>query len=189
MKQLEEMTLQELQKINNIHDLEEYFMILKEIQDNRISKKIVENLYGKPIETIYREVRKEEEKMRSHSFFPGDLVLVHPNIKEQKSKNFKTCDFSGAIISPGTLYVSYRPLLENLTTKESFVLKRTIHVEIGYIYNLPTAIDELESLEQNMILETPDQEINFNHLNNQMGGSLLLQKLKKERRRLTIKSQ
>lgn len=38
MKELEEMTLQELQKINNIHDLEEYFTILKEIQDNRISK-------------------------------------------------------------------------------------------------------------------------------------------------------
>ena len=182
MKELEEMTLQELQKINNIHDLEEYFMILKEIQDNRISKKIVESLYGKPIELIYREIRKEEEKMRSHSFFPGDLVLVYPNIKEQKSKNFKTCDFSGAIISPGTLYVSYRPLLENLTTKESFVLKRTIHVEIGYIYNLPTTIDELEYLEQNMILETPDPEIDFNHLNNQMGGCLLLQKLKKERR-------
>ena len=182
MKELEEMTLQELKKINNIHDLEEYFMILKEIQDNRISKKIVESLYGKPIELIYREIRKEEEKMRSHSFFPGDLVLVYPNIKEQKSKSFQTCDFSGAIISPGTLYVSYRPLLENLTTKESFVLKRTIHVEIGYMYNLPTAIDELESLEQNMILETPDSEIDFNHLNNQMGGCLLLQKLKKERR-------
>ena len=40
MKELEEMTLQELQKINNIHDLEEYFTILKEIQDNRISKKL-----------------------------------------------------------------------------------------------------------------------------------------------------
>ena len=33
-----------------------------------------------------------------------------------------------------------------------------------------------------MILETPDSEIDFNHLNNQMGGCLLLQKLKKERR-------
>lgn len=63
------------------------------------------------------------------------------------------------------------------------MLKRTIHVEIGYMYNLPTAIDELESLEQNMILETPDSEIDFNHLNNQMGGCLLLQKLKKERRK------
>lgn len=61
-------------------------MILKEIQDNRISKKIVESLYGKPIELIYREIRKEEEKMRSHSFFPGDLVLVYPNIKEKKQK-------------------------------------------------------------------------------------------------------
>ena len=62
------------------------------------------------------------------------------------------------------------------------MLKRTIHVETGYIYNLPTTIDELEYLEQNMMLETPDSEIDFNHLNNQMGGCLLLQKLKKERR-------
>ena len=54
MKELEEMTLQELQKINNIHDLEEYFTILKEIQDNRISKKIVESLYGKQVSMNFR---------------------------------------------------------------------------------------------------------------------------------------
>ena len=34
-----------------------------------------------------------------------------------------------------------------------------------------------------MILETPNQEIDFNHLNIQMGGRFQLKKLKKERRR------
>ena len=96
--------------------------------------------------------------------------------------------FPGWPIHPGSLYISYRPLLENITTNEKFVLERTIHVETGYLYNLPRRIDELEALEQDMILETPGQEIDFNHFNNQMGGRLPLKKLKKERRKFYDKN-
>lgn len=181
MKELEEMTQAELEKLENHEYIKQYFTIINQLKDNRISKRLLEELHGESIATIYQELMCEEEKYRSHSLFPGDLVLIYPNIKEQKSKSFKTCDFSGAIIHPGSLYVSYRPLLDNITTNERFVLAKTIHVEAGYVYDLPTKIDELEALEQNMKLEIPNQEIDFNHLNNQMGGYFPLQKLKKGR--------
>lgn len=181
MKELEEMTQAELEMLENPEYLKQYFTMVNQFKDNGISKRVVEELHGESIATIYQKLMREEEKIRSHSLFPGDLVLVYPNIKEQRSKDFKICDFSGAIIHPGSLYVSYRPLLDNITTNEKFVLAKTIRVEVGYVYDLPTRIDELEALEQDMKSETSNQGIDFNHFNNQMGGYFPLHKLKKER--------
>lgn len=188
MKELEEMTLEELKEVGKEKDIEEYFNILRELQDNRLSKKVIENLKGEPIDKIYRELMKAEEEVRSHSLFPGSLVVVYPNIKEMRSKSFKICDFSGAVISPGSIYTSYRPLLDNMTTNERYILSRTIKVEIGYRNELPTNIHELEALEQNMFLETFNNGIDFNHFSIQMGGQITLQKLKKERRKVYAKN-
>ena len=188
MKELEEMTLEELKEVGKEKDIEEYFNILMELQDNRLSKKVIENLKGEPIDKIYRELMKAEEEVRSHSLFPGSLVVVYPNIKEMRSKSFKICDFSGAVISPGSIYASYRPLFENMTTNERYILSRTIKVEIGYRNELPTNIHELEALEQNMFLETFNNGIDFNHFSIQMGGQITLQKLKKERRKVYAKN-
>lgn len=188
MKELEEMTLEELKEVGKEKDIEEYFNILRELQDNRLSKKVIENLKGEPIDKIYRELMKASEEIRSHSLFPGSLVVVYPNIKEMRSKNFKICDFSGAVISPGSIYTSYRPLLDNMTTNERYILSRTIKVEIGYRNELPTNIHELEALEQNMFLETFNNGIDFNHFSIQMGGQITLQKLKKERRKVYAKN-
>ena len=188
MKELEEMTLEELKEVGKEKDIEEYFNILRELQDNRLSKKVIENLKGEPIDKIYRELMKAEEEVRSHSLFPGSLVVVYPNIKEMRSKTFKICDFSGAVISPGSIYTSYRPLLDNMTTNERYILSRTIKVEIGYRNELPTNIHELEALEQNMFLETFNNGIDFNHFSIQMGGQITLQKLKKESRKVYAKN-
>lgn len=188
MKELEEMTLEELKEVGKEKDIEEYFNILRELQDNRLSKKVIENLKGEPIDKIYRELMKASEEIRSHSLFPGSLVVVYPNIKEMRSKNFKICDFSGAVISPESIYASYRPLLDNMTTNERYILSRTIKVEIGYRNELPTNIHELEALEQNMFLETFNNGIDFNHFSIQMGGQITLQKLKKERRKVYAKN-
>ena len=188
MKELEEMTLEELKEVGKEKDIEEYFNILRELQDNRLSKKVIENLKGEPIDKIYRELMKASEEIRSHSLFPGSLVVVYPNIKEMRSKTFKICDFSGAVISPGSIYTSYRPLFDNMTTNERYILSRTIKVEIGYRNELPTNIHELEALEQNMFLETFNNGIDFNHFSIQMGGQITLQKLKKERRKVYAKN-
>lgn len=182
MQPIETMTLEELRRSDNTDWVEKYFLMLNEFKTDRIAKKILETLEGESIDKIYNEIEKESENYRSYTLFPGDLVLVYPSIKEQRSKIFRTCDFSGAVIHPGSLYVSYRPLLDNITKKEKFVLSRTIQVESGYIHNLPMEIGELEALEQSMKRQDENQEIDFNHLNSQMGGELCFQKLKGRRR-------
>lgn len=183
MKQLEEKTLEEIIFDNNPQELEEYYKELKGLKTNRITRSIVESLEGKPLEYIWEKVYTEEQKITSTLFFPDDLVLLYPNIKERHAKNFITCNFSGALIYPGSLYINYRPLVENITTKEKYVLKRTLKVEPGYIYDLPTTITELEELQNNILLESDDYSdgIDYSHLSQSIGGELVLQKLNRRR--------
>lgn len=181
MKFLEEMKLEELKNLNQEEYIYQYYEILKQLNKNRLDKQIIETLKGESINKIIQKLEQEEEQLRSYSFFPGNLIILYPNIKELHSKSYQTCDFSGGIIHPGSLYINYRPLLENLNTKEVYVLKKSLKVEVGYIDRLPNTIFELETLEQNMILETPDDEIDFNHLNHQLGGKIILQKLRKNK--------
>ena len=93
--------------------------------------------------------------------------MVYPRMKEQRAKKEITCDFSGGIIYPGSFYVSFRPLLKNIETGDAFVLKRTLKVETGYSYDLPT------KLEQN------EDGISYGHLSQRIGGALEFQKLKR----------
>ncbi len=182
MKDPEKMTLEELQKSHH-RFLNEYMQFISSMKNDRIGKKVIEDYYGYPLEKIAQEITEREEEIRSRLIFPGDLILFYPNITEQKSKVQRTCDFSGGIIHPGSLYIRYRPLLDNISRNEKYVLKHTICVESGYTYDLPTTISEFEELEQNMITEKLDSEIDFNHLNAQMGGAFYLTKLKARKRR------
>ena len=82
--------------------------------------------------TKYYKLLEYEQKNRSNYFFPNDLIAFYPNISEQRSRKEIICDFSGARISKGQLYISYRPLIENLDKKETYVLKRTIKCDTFY---------------------------------------------------------
>lgn len=177
MKFLENLTLEEIKLLENQRLLDEYHQVLKSLKTNRITKEIVDDLMGKSLITILTKIEQEEENYRSHEFFPGDLAILYPNVCEMRSRNYKTCDFSGAVIHPHSLYISYRPLIENITKKEVYVLKKTLHVEVGYAYNLPENIMQLESLNYNIEQQNEDNEINFSHLHQVTGGSITLQKL------------
>ena len=177
MKSLEELTLEEIELLDNQQLLYEYNQMINSLKTNRIAKEVVEDLNGESIVTILTKVKQEEESYRSYEFFPGDLVILYPKISEMRSRDYKTCDFSGAVIHPHSLYVSYRPLIENITKKEVYVLKKTLHVEVGYAYNLPENIMQLESLNFNIEHENDDDEINFSHLHQVTGGGITLQKL------------
>lgn len=183
MKALEEKTLEEILLANDPKEKEIYFQQLSNLSKNRISRQIVEQYKGDSINDIWQKVYEQESLMTSSSFFSGDIVILYPNIREYHSKSYITCDFSGAIIKPGSLYINYRPLIENLTTNNIYVLKRTIKVESGYFYDLPTTIQELETLELNIQLETPGDRtgIDYSHLSQCVGGSLILQKLKRRK--------
>ena len=100
-------------------------------------------------------------------------------MKEQRAKKEITCDFSGGIIYPGSFYVSFRPLLKNIETGDAFVLKRTLKVETGYSYDLPTTIQELENLAIKIKLEQNEDGISYGHLSQRIGGALEFQKLKR----------
>lgn len=167
MESIEQISIEELDKfcIDNQDLLQEYIKILDNLKTNRISKKIVE----------------AEAEITSNFLFPWDLVLVYPRIKEQRSRIYRTCDFSGGIITPGSFYISYNPLLENLSTDNYYILKRPLIVELGYLDRLPSNIGELEELEQRMINESEDKEIDFSHLNRVLGETLGLKKLAKRK--------
>lgn len=183
MELLENKTLEELLLGKNQEIIEQYYQELRNLSRNRIAKNIVKELFGYSLQDIWEKVAEEEQRAVSHSLFPNDLVLVYPSIKECRAKGIITCDFSGSLIHSGSLYVNYRPLIENITTNEAYVLKRTLKVESGYAHELPDTIVQLEELERKMQLGTNDDAtgINYSHLNQVTGGELYLQKLKRRK--------
>ncbi len=127
-------TLEEILSLNNKNLYETYHKELKNLKTNRIARQITERMYGKSINEIYEAILKEETINTSTDtdFFIGDIVLLHESIKEYHTKTGITCDFSANMIKRGGLYLNYRPILENLTTKKVYVLKRSIRVEPAY---------------------------------------------------------
>ena len=127
-------TLEEILSLNNKNLYETYHKELKNLKTNRIARQITERMYGKSINEIYEAILKEETINTSTDtdFFIGDIVLLHESIKEYHTKTGITCDFSANMIKRGGLYLNYRPILENLTAKKVYVLKRSIRVEPAY---------------------------------------------------------
>jgi len=141
---------------------------------------VVSTMLGHSLSKIYEEIISQEELHRSYHFFYGDFVILYGGIKEQKSKNIITCDFSGAIIYPKSSYIKFRPILENITKNEVYVLKRTLKVESGYQDKLPNNIQELETLQRNIRLENDSNDgIDYSHLSQRTGKELVLKKLRK----------
>lgn len=179
----ENMTLKELQSYNNKELIIKYESILKDILENDksrfIAKKVLEENKGASLIEIYQKLEEKEQEYESYILFPNSKIILYPSIKEVKSKSFITCDFSGALIYPGSYYLNYRPLLINLDATEKYVLKRTIKVETSYYEELPRNIAELEELWLNMTNETDNNNgIDYSHLNQVNGGSFCFQKLK-----------
>lgn len=142
--------------------------------------------YLRKLESIEEEKRYEILERfylenTSNYYFSGNLVAFYSYVREYYSKEDRTCDISTNVIKKGQLYISYRPLVENIETRETFVLKRTIRCEPIYHDLLPTNILEFENLnEQIMNYENyQNKEIYFDHLHYSQGGYLKLVKLKK----------
>lgn len=178
MKDLEEYTLKEIVDLNNSYLYNEYVDAINSLATNRISRRVIKSMFGESINRVFQEIVTEEEQHRSHSLFSDDLILLYPNIHEQKAQRKVICSFSGGIIYPGSFYLTYRPFLENITKNKSYILKKTIKVEVGYYDLLPKNIQELEWLQHNIQLETSSSDgINYSHLNQVLGGTIPLTKL------------
>lgn len=97
------MTLEEIIVSGNKKLLEDYYSALSSLKTSPLTKDLVDSLVVEPIERIWQEIFEEEQKYASEIFFPGDLAIMYPNIKERRAKKPITCDFSAGIIYPGSL--------------------------------------------------------------------------------------
>lgn len=140
--------LQELGNNRFLTNLLSYKIFNKQLQqiiENNVNHNLLVQ-YPISLKQIYKEYEDIYFKNTSLLFFPNQLVAFYPRIKLSKSKNEIRCHFNGLPIKKNELYLSYRPLLENLYTKESFVLENTIKVNLEYEESLPSSIQEFEYL-------------------------------------------
>lgn len=145
----------------------------------RVTKTVLEELSLYPEEKRFEILEQYYLENLSKYFFPGSLTAFYPKIDEHHTTRDIICDMSESIIKKGSLYVCYRPLIENLETNEVFVLKRTIKCESSYLSLLPNNIFEFEELNErikNYAYYTQNED--YSRLHYQQGGELVLQKLR-----------
>ena len=184
-KAFEEKSLRELE---NQASIENYKKVLESMKTDRISRELIERSYGYPINIIYSQIESARYKFMqensSEVLFPGETIVVYPGIRNQRAKKEITCDFSSGRIRPGSFYVSYRPMVKNINNGDTYVLKRTIKVENGYEWMLPTTIADLDALEVKLqVSDCYEYEdgVNYSHLSQRMGGELKFMKLKRRK--------
>ena len=183
IKQFENMTLKEINLLHNKQLTKQYNFELLKFGIDKHAKEIIQTLYGAPITEIAEAIEESILEYKSESLFPGSLIKVFPGITEAKAKKEYTCDFSGARINIGNLYVNYRPMLKNIANGEAYVLKKTMKLEPCYEYLLPTNIVELEELINKIdnYQYYEDEDIQYDHLYMKTGGGLAFKKLSRRK--------
>lgn len=183
IKQFEDLSLHEINLLHNKRLVSEYDYILNQYRTDKLANEVIQTLYGSPIVEIVEAIEENKLEYESHSIVPGSSILVFPGIKEVIAQKEYTCDFSGAIISIGSLYVNYRPMLKNIENGDAYILKRTMRLETGYEHCLPTNIVELEEFNDkiNNYQYYEDEDIQYDHLYIQTGGGLQFKKLNRRK--------
>ncbi len=166
--------------LSNLSNYQIYKNQLLQLIKNDIDYDLLHN-YPITLIQIFEEYEKICSKHTSRLMFPNQMVCVYSYIRIIKATKKIRCHFDGSTISENELYLSYRPLLDNLDTKERFVLEHTIKVNPIYENILPNNIQELEFLyEHYQNTDLPDQfDIYFDEFRSGYTFSLL--KLKKKR--------
>lgn len=156
---------------------------LSQLATDRVARKVIHKNSTASILTILAYLDEEYQRNTSEFYFPGDICCFYPKVVESRAINFRTCDISGAVIPPGGIYLSYRPLIDNLTKGKTFVLKRTIHTELGYSDFFPDTLYRFEYLA--MCLQNPyemiDSNYNYYELSKTLGENLSLLELPKKK--------
>ena len=172
IKTFENMTLKEINHLHNIYLVKKYNSELSKYRIDKRAIEVINSLYGESLNDIINAVEQAKLEYISSDLFPGSSIIVYPGIKEVHAAKDYVCDFSGAKISKGSLYINYRPMLRNITNGNTYVLKNTIRTELTYEYDLPTNIGELEDL-NNRIMNYEYQDnndIQYDHLYLKTGG-------------------
>lgn len=135
--------------IRRTHYLDEYNELLKMINSQNLNAYLLERC-SKSIMELEEKFCEINHNFESTYLFPGHIVLMWSSIKELKALKMHICNFSGALIYPGSYYLSYRLFLENLTTKTAYCLRKPIELEAGYESILPETLAQLDSFAYNL---------------------------------------
>lgn len=163
--------------------LEKYYGKLNELIVNRVARKCIEENRGKSIEMLDMIIEESLLLSTSQIFFPNDYIHFYKNITEIKANKHYTCALSNAPIYPGSEYCRYQPLLDNLTTKKTYVLSKPIIVETGYSYYLPATIHDFENFHEylsNTRLINNNYPFDFEDASVNIGEGFCLRKIGKK---------
>lgn len=100
---------------------------------------------------FYNYLEELINKYTSIYLFPNNYVAFYPYLISHKASSTITCDISNAKINIGSNYISYRPLIENLTTNTTYTINKTIKAEPYYYDYFPQTLCDFEIWYQKLI--------------------------------------
>ncbi len=172
-------SLQDIEKIpdENIRAfvIEQYNKSFANLTENRFMYSMLLSYYGISWKEIVKKYENFITEYESISIFQGEYVKFYPSIRYLRSKKTFSDDI-GSIIERGELYCEYRPLLWNMTTNYSYVLKKALKVEMGSEDLLPTNLKDFEALEEKILYS---HEPIYEEIRVRYDNGLVLKKLKK----------
>lgn len=95
-------------------------------------------------------IEKIEYENTSSKLFSGHRVILYPKTIERISKCDRKCSFSANMIQRGCRYTHYDFLLDDLETKNKYILVNNINIQSEYEYLLPRTINELEEFNRKL---------------------------------------
>ncbi len=158
-----------------------YDATLQEWDQNRLIHHIILSHYGKSLYEIENLIQDQLLLHTSLSFFPNDVVLLYPSFpRVLKARTSTLCQISGSIIMKNSEYLYYRPILDNLSNGQTYVLTNSIKAELGYSDFFPSTIFEFEQLNDklNNSYEVEDESYNYYDISQRIGEGLSIKKLK-----------
>ncbi len=151
----------------------------------RMYRAIAENKSYPSMEEFEKCFIQNYPSFVSSYYFPGDFCLFYPRTLEVRAKSLKTCDLTAAPIQKGSFYLAYRPLIDDITSGKTYVIKRTIQIEVGSRSFLPQTLQEFEELVEKLgsRYEIQDNDWDYYQLSKSLGEYMPLLELKKRRKK------
>jgi len=185
MSQMENYWLSKINEIKEEEVKQQYQSLYENLKNSRYFRNITPDFEKISISSLLDKLEKEIENMTSFYTFPNQRVSFYPTFRERKSTKHITCAFSNSVIKKGSLYCNYRPLLDVIDSKRTFVLDKSLKVEIGYLSELPTTIHEFDDFSEKVenYWNYPNEPLDYEAINYYLGGTVRLLELRKEKRK------
>ncbi len=186
-KEYYDYTLKEIMAIPNralrVQLLTLYKQDIINMADSRVARRVIRAHEGESIASITDAMSQFIRDNTSYYLFEGNIVMVYPKFSLAKAKEEKVCSLCTRLIHPGNRYVIYRPLIDNLTTNETFVLDRSLQVHDTCKDNLPISIAQFDAIQMGIIdyhnFDEYEGMISYSELNDRFNGGFTFKRLNK----------